>query len=234
MTLNIFKERRDEIEGELAKNANTQEEITQKQAELVRAQEEAVNKEVELEGEKITTELAAEDFEREQTEKQAKIAQLKSDLETKITELEALGLNVEPLKKDLKNLTEKSENIEGGISFEWGPELGKMKWDEAQKKIESFNKTLKEGEKPWRLPTKEELLEVIKPFTEFKKKGATQKELDKILKEIRQKHNLRPVGYWSSTTHADNSDSAWFVGMYYGNVYYDNKGSDDILVRCVR
>ena len=48
------------------------------------------------------------------------------------------------------------ENIESS-TLEWGPELGKMSWDEAQAKIEELNKNLVEGEKPWRLPESDEI-----------------------------------------------------------------------------
>ena len=53
------------------------------------------------------------------------------------------------------------ENIQENIEkpkIEWGPELGRMSWDRAQIEITELNSGLKDGEKPWRLPTKDELL----------------------------------------------------------------------------
>jgi polyhydroxyalkanoate synthesis regulator phasin len=129
--------------------------------------------------------------------------------------------------------TEQTENIEDRLSFEWGPELGKMSWADAKEKIAELNKTLKEDEKPWRLPSKEEWEEILKPFTEAKEKGVLEEELQKILEEIRKTNNLQSCNYWSSSTYFDDSDDAWIVYMNYGNFYNDNKDHDDNLVRCV-
>ena len=77
--------------------------------------------------------------------------------------------------------------------LEWGPELGQISWDDAQEKIVELNAKLAEGEKPWRLPTKDELV------AEFEKTGST------------------PIGfqsgsYWSNTTHlGGDSEHAYVV-----------------------
>lgn len=113
-------------------------------------------------------------------------------------------------------LTEKSgkESVESS-KLEWGPELGQMSWNNAQTKIDNLNKKLGKGEKPWRLPTKDELV------AEFSKTDST------------------PAGfqsgcYWSGTTHPGYSDGAYIVLMYNGNVDDGNKGFPNVRVRCVR
>lgn len=233
MKFNIFKREAGGIEDGLNINKQEQAEIAEKREKLKRAEQnlslaesQTLDKEAELEGEKITTELASQDFEREQAEKESQIAKLKLDLEAKIQELEVLGLNAEPLRQAL-------EKIEGALSFEWGPELGQMSWTEALEKISELNKTLKEGETLWRLPAKEEWLEVIEPFTEAYSKGTSSEELSKILEEIRQKYNLQPDFYWSSNTRAGGSDYAWFVNMHYGTVDHGGKNTK-FFVRCIK
>ena len=134
---------------------------------------------------------------------------------------------------------EQTENVEGGLSFEWGPELGDMSWSDAQEKIAELNKTLKEGEKLWRLPTKEEWEEVLKPFNEAQEKDVSEEDLKKIIEDIRKTNNLQLDGYWSSTPFSsDYKGYAWFViihsyACYVGNDYH-NRGVDHFLVRCVR
>jgi hypothetical protein len=233
---NIFERRDDEIKNELDSNAQSQEEITRREAELaelVKLKQSTEDQEAELLGEQITTELAVEEAKEEakleEQEKQAKIAQLKSDLETKITELEKLGLDSKPLKQAL-------ENLEEGLSLEWGPELGKMSWYKAQEKVVELNKTLKEGEKSWRLPTRQDWEDVFKAFTEAKKQGASEKELKEILEEIRQKNNLQSDHYWSSTTY-ERGTVARYVGLVDASDGFIDaaEGSDDPkIVRCVR
>ena len=41
--------------------------------------------------------------------------------------------------------------------------------------------------------------------------------------------NVQPNWYWSSTTSAYQTDSAWFVNMWDGNVSYHNKGSSYLV-----
>ena len=106
------------------------------------------------------------------------------------------------------------ENIESS-KLEWGPELGPMSWYDAQKKIIKLNKSLPEGEKPWRLPTKDELR------AEFKKNGSTPT-------------GFQEQSYWSSTTHPNGPDFAYEVRMYDGNTPCCDKDALSIHVRCVR
>jgi hypothetical protein len=110
--------------------------------------------------------------------------------------------------------TPTTENIESS-KLEWGPDLGEMSWYDAQTKIAELNSTLPEGEKPWRLPTKDELV------AEFKKTGSTPADFQR-------------GAYWSETTLLpDRPNVAFFVSVE-GIVYNDTKGYPHVLARCVR
>jgi hypothetical protein len=105
------------------------------------------------------------------------------------------------------------ENIESS-KLEWGPDLGEMSWDDAQTKIAELNKGLAEGEKPWRLPTKDELV------ARFEKTNSTPTD---------EKY------YWSSTTQPDNKDN-YMVSTRKGRIWPTGAlGSlADGVVCCVR
>jgi len=49
------------------------------------------------------------------------------------------------------------ENIES-LGLEWGPLLEFLSWYQVEDKIAELNKKLEKGEKPWRFPTKKELV----------------------------------------------------------------------------
>jgi len=51
--------------------------------------------------------------------------------------------------------------------LEWGPSLGLMTWDNATKKLDELNTSIKNGEKPWRLPTVKEITDAIDNGEEF-------------------------------------------------------------------
>jgi len=111
--------------------------------------------------------------------------------------------------------TEQTENMEGGLSFEWGKEFGKTSWKDVQEKIVELNKTLKAGEKPWRLPTTREWGEVLKPLDHVKTEyeaGAhygdgeqgessisrkTHEERGRVIDKILKNNNLKEGEYWS-------------------------------------
>ena len=94
-----------------------------------------------------------------------------------------------------KNMSEKTpENIEATPKLEWGPDLGSVFLSKAQTEIQKLNASLDEGEKPWRLPTKDELV------AEYKKIDNT------------------PIGfqrnyYWSGTTPPHDIDAVYIVDM---------------------
>ena len=109
----------------------------------------------------------------------------------------------------------KPETIEKP-KLEWGPDLGQMSWNEAQVKIAELNANLAEGEKPWRLPTVEEL------ETEFKKTNSTP-------------FGFRPDAYWSGDSVPDHDDYAEYVEMKGINfVDINHKTATRVSVRLVR
>ena len=44
------------------------------------------------------------------------------------------------------------------LRLEWGKDFGQMTWYEAKEKLDKLNKSLKKGEKPWRLPDESEII----------------------------------------------------------------------------
>jgi len=110
--------------------------------------------------------------------------------------------------------SDKAESIESS-KLEWGPELGQMSWNTAQSKIEKLNKDLKKGEKPWRLPTKDELV------AEFNKAGGTPAGFQRDY-------------YWSGTTPPGYSGYAYDVNMGSGGVGDSSGDYAYSRVRCVR
>lgn len=135
------------------------------------------------------------------------------------------------------------ENSEIKLSFEWGPELEKMGWDKAQEKIAELNEMLGEGERPWRLPTKEEWLEVFKPLAEvtekIDKKGGWSKideeRFENVIKRIIRENNLKSDdSYWSSTDVPDDSTKVWYIETHDLSFREADKNVGFNLVRCVR
>lgn len=81
--------------------------------------------------------------------------------EVSITEIKAEGENkIEELKRKIKELTKElhhEENIEAS-KLEWGPLYNAMTMDRAREELYEINRNLKEGEKPWRFPTEDEIV----------------------------------------------------------------------------
>ena len=75
------------------------------------------------------------------------------------------------------------------------------------------------GYSDWRLPNKNELSSLIN----YEKSGAPYSYFP----------DMPRSGFWSSSTLSDDTDRAWGVGFYYGNVGYNDKRNDS-YVRCVR
>jgi len=106
------------------------------------------------------------------------------------------------------------ENVEA-LKLEWGPELGKMNWNDAQVKIKELNSKLAEGEKPWRLPTRKELIAALEKI-DSTSTGFT-----------------KGMFYWPSAE--VDGDVAYFGYGSGGNVHYnDDYVINEHLVRCVR
>ena len=76
------------------------------------------------------------------------------------------------------------------------------------------------GHSDWRLPNKKELLSIV--------------DYSKYNPSINGEFQSTTSSYyWSSTTHANSTNSAWVVGFYYGYTNGDGK-DDNYYVRCVR
>ncbi len=81
--------------------------------------------------------------------------------------------------------------------------FGRLNWHEAMARCSSFSIS---GIGGWRLPSKDELL-----------------ALYHAIQGGHPFNGVQSFYYWSSTTHADSTDYAWYVGMGYGYVNPDNK-----------
>jgi len=119
-------------------------------------------------------------------------------------------------------MSEKIQEVQGqGIEsietqkLEWGPELGQMSWDKAIKEIEQLNNNLKDGEKPWRLPTTKELL-------------------DESKKNVLNRTSFLGDNYWSADIPGRSKDYACFVTFFESTDSCDEKKYTDYYVRCVR
>ncbi len=110
-------------------------------------------------------------------------------------------------------MKEATESIEVS-KLEWGPEFDLVDWNKAQEKIVEFNAGLAEGEKPWRLPTKDELL------AEFHKTDSTP-------------NGFKSSGYYSSTEYPTQHDAVYSVHMYDGSLMSTSKTSV-LHIRLVR
>ena len=113
----------------------------------------------------------------------------------------------------------------------------KMNWDEA---IEYAKNLRIGGYDDWRLPTIEELSEVVTICEGIAVKFGSdmQDNEKKNITNQRYLANYRKLGfgsyfYWSSTTLAGRFSYAWLVSFYNGLKYYNGK-SNSLYVRCVR
>jgi hypothetical protein len=150
-----------------------------------------------------------------------------------LKEAEALFKKAKEAKAKLDELREQLKTKENGIysieingtKMELGPEIGIMAFDEIPEKLEVFNKTLKPGEKTWRLPTKEEFEEIGKPIREIWK----DESLTRDQKEKKAKEKVESLGftfngcYWSSSQDVNFVDEFcdWFSGK--GEVHHSKK-----------
>jgi formylglycine-generating enzyme required for sulfatase activity len=98
---------------------------------------------------------------------------------------------------------------------------GKMSWHEAQEYAKSL---VLDGKNDWRLPTVAELETLIDRATLFERIRPIMR------KEIPFRDTL---SYWSSTTFAPNTYSAWIV-MFDGAYILSYYKSSSYHIRCVR
>ncbi len=90
---------------------------------------------------------------------------------------------------------------------------GRMNWDKANDYIKQLNKQKYAGYTDWRLPSKEELGTLI----DYAKGEGYKKDFHQVLNKAGFR-NVQARSYWSSSTYALNTSSAWFVSMFGGNV----------------
>ena len=102
--------------------------------------------------------------------------------------------------------------------LQWGKTADKqMNWKEANDWIKELNTKCYLGHTDWRLPTIEELASCI----DYSKYNPASKM------------DFKSDYYWSSTTFVVNTDNAWIVNFFYGNVNLNNK-THNYYVRPVR
>ena len=123
-----------------------------------------------------------------------------------------MGIDTPKINNDVP--TPDIENVES-LKLEWGPDLGIITWDDAQEKIAELNSKLTEGEKPWRLPTTNELV------AQFKETGLAI-------------NNFEFGPYWSSITDPDSSWNSDVVNMGNGLRGNYSKNYTETRARCVR
>jgi hypothetical protein len=132
----------------------------------------------------------------------------------------------------------------GGKKFEVGPNLGQMNWDDMNEKVAELNKTLVDGEKPWRVFTKEEYEELGKPIRViWREEDLSYQEKESKSIELLEGIGFAPSKYfWSSTENEEgNKGAAYFCSTYCSYLHYrlgdhvKNGGKLNIFsVQCVR
>lgn len=101
-----------------------------------------------------------------------------------------------------------------GLFWESKNQAWEKTWEQAKAYCESLDKWWKTN---WRLPTKKELIWLV-DFT----RQAPAININYFA--------VRSNYYWSSTTNANLTSSAWYMDFIYGRVHWDNKtNSNDVL-----
>jgi hypothetical protein len=166
---------------------------------------------------------------KKEVEKKAEIERKVAEATASIAEIKKLGINTDAVEKELNALLNPApENtIEIlGKKIEVGPYLGEFDWNAISAELDKLNKTLKAGEKEWRILSKEEYKELEKQTNAIWN--------DKVLSDTEKKTKFNEfitgLGfapgrvYWSSTEHAGSRDFAYIWNTYYGDVSYSYKG----------
>jgi hypothetical protein len=153
-----------------------------------------------------------------------------------IDEAKALGEEFYAKTKELERLERNyTECIINGTKVELGPTLERIAWNDIQSKLDEINKSLKQGEKPWRVPAKEEFIEIGKPLREIweDKKLSDQQKKEKAKSYVEALVFAWDSDYWCSTEDAGSPGYAWswFSNSGYMGTYYKN---NKYLVRLVR
>ncbi len=154
----------------------------------------------------------------------------------KITKKLLKGKKKELLSKSQDITAHKDITIIGELM--WEKESRKMNWDDAMEYAKNLRLC---GYADWRLPSKEELAEVVTLCG-----GIAVKVHDNDWRDIIDRNrankayqaNYKAKGfsssyYWSSTTYAGDTSDAWFVSFSRGGQSNYDK-SYDYYVRCVR
>jgi len=118
--------------------------------------------------------------------------------------------------------------IDSKTTLEWqddysdidnGGDIKYATWTEAIDYCEALSLN---GKDDWRLPNKNELLSIVDYSREYPS-----------LSSIFENNARYCHCYWTSTTYAVSTDSAWSISFRYGETSFRNK-NDNNYVRCVR
>jgi hypothetical protein len=110
-----------------------------------------------------------------------------------------------------------------------------MSWDEIPARLEELNKTLKPGEKPWRVPTKEEFEEIGKKIGEIWDNNSLTNEQ----KEIKVKEKLQYFDlddkkkYWVNSSFNEDVSLADCFYPLLGKVWFDQTHLK-CSIQCIR
>jgi hypothetical protein len=197
-------------------------------------------KEEHLQQAEIKQEVWAEKLEQQKQEalKKEEVERKILEITALITELKQLGINTDAVEKELNALlkTQPENTIEiAGKKIEMGPYLGEFNWDNMNKELEKLNKTLKSGEKEWRILTKEEYQELEKLGRAiWNEKGLLDDEKRAKFNEFITKLGFAPGRcYWSSEEYEFDRDLACNWNPNNGHVNFSYKDLK-LSVQCVR
>ena len=116
---------------------------------------------------------------------------------------------------DIFIVTDHNTGLEWQDNFHVADEDSKLNWSDAM----DYCNTLELADGGWRLPSKNELMSIVKD------------DSNPHISEVFQ--NTAFSDYWSATKNVDNNNRAWVVDFYFGNVD-GNYNSLNAYVRCVR
>jgi hypothetical protein len=155
-----------------------------------------------------------------------------------LKEAEALFAKAKELKAKLDELrkTKEIKTIEiRGQKLEVGPNLGEMSWNEIPAKLEELNKTLKPGEKPWRVLTADEFKIIGMELTDqlIEDIVTSSQNPDRIRRRFEFLGLKQNAYYWSNLSEDTKTALAWNWESYQGSLV-KNDISSQLTVLCVR